>query len=42
VEDRSISLRFDPNWLASNPLTVSDLEREQGYLQGVGYSLQFS
>jgi exopolyphosphatase/guanosine-5'-triphosphate,3'-diphosphate pyrophosphatase len=41
VEDRSISLRFDPNWLASNPLTVSDLEREQGYLQGVGYSLQF-
>lgn len=42
VQDRSIALRFDPDWLASNPLTIADLEREQGHLQGVGYSLQFS
>jgi len=42
VQDRSITLRFDPDWLAMNPLTVADLEREQAYLQAIGFSLAFS
>ena len=42
VADTSLQLQFDPTWLSSNPLTVADLEREQQYLQGVGYELRFS
>ena len=39
--ERSLDLRFDAEWLAANPLTVADLERERGYLDGVGYTLSF-
>lgn len=39
---RSLSLKFDEAWLAANPLTVADLEREVGYLDAVGYRLGFS
>jgi exopolyphosphatase/guanosine-5'-triphosphate,3'-diphosphate pyrophosphatase len=42
VADRALTLSFDAEWLAVNPLTVADLEREQGFLQNVGYCLQFS
>ncbi|MDH3614740.1 MAG: Ppx/GppA family phosphatase [Gammaproteobacteria bacterium] len=42
VKDRSLELHFDPAWLQANPLTVSDLEREQGYLHAVGYELSFT
>lgn len=42
VQHRSIALRFDPDWLALNPLTVADLEREQGYLQAIGFGLTFN
>jgi exopolyphosphatase/guanosine-5'-triphosphate,3'-diphosphate pyrophosphatase len=37
-----MALRFDSAWLEENPLTVADLEREQGYLQDAGYELTFS
>ena len=42
VSDRVLVLKFDAEWLASNPLTVADLEREQGFLQAVDYSLRFT
>ena len=39
---RSIGLRFPSGWLDENPLTVADLERERGYLDEVGYRLDFT
>jgi exopolyphosphatase/guanosine-5'-triphosphate,3'-diphosphate pyrophosphatase len=42
VSEDSVCLSFDSSWLAANPLTVADLEREVGYLNAVGYSLTFS
>jgi exopolyphosphatase/guanosine-5'-triphosphate,3'-diphosphate pyrophosphatase len=42
ADGHSLALRFDSAWLQENPLTVADLEREQGYLQNVGYELIFS
>jgi len=42
VDGHSLALRFDSAWLQENPLTVADLEREQGYLRHVGYELIFS
>lgn len=42
VTDDALELRFDPDWLAANPLTVADLERETGYLKAVGYDLRFN
>ena len=42
VTDDTLELRFDPDWLAANPLTVADLERETAYLAAVGYRLRFS
>ena len=41
VTENSLALRFDPDWLEANPLTIADLEREQALLAAVGYSLQF-
>ncbi len=41
VDERALALRFDAEWLASNPLTIADLEREQEYLQDVDYALSF-
>lgn len=37
----SLELNFDADWLNANPLTIADLEREQGYLAHVGYELKF-
>ena len=42
VGEQSLQLRLDPDWLQSNPLTVADLEREQVFLQEIGYELDFS
>ncbi len=42
VAEDSLTLHFDPDWLAANPLTSADLEREQLLLAEVGYSLRFS
>ena len=41
VSRRGLSLQFDAEWLAVNPLTVADLEREQELLKAVGYTLTF-
>ena len=35
----SLSISFDADWLAANPLTIADLEREQAFLEQVGYTL---
>jgi exopolyphosphatase/guanosine-5'-triphosphate,3'-diphosphate pyrophosphatase len=35
----SLSISFDADWLAANPLTIADLEREQEFLKPVGYAL---
>ena len=41
VSDQVLDLSFAPAWLAENPLTAADLEREQGFVRGVGYTLNF-
>ena len=40
VSGKTMSIRFDTDWLAENPLTIADLEREQEFLAGVGYDLR--
>ena len=40
VNENSIRISFDAEWLAANPLTIADLEGEQGYLDSVGYKLE--
>ncbi|MDH3621671.1 MAG: exopolyphosphatase [Gammaproteobacteria bacterium] len=40
VSDNAMIIGFDDDWLADNPLTIADLEREQELLQQVGYDLQ--
>jgi len=42
VKEKALTLVFDSSWLAANPLTVADLEREVEYLDGIGYKLGFS
>jgi len=42
VADEALELTFDADWLAANPLTVADLQREQGYLEKTGYRLTFA
>jgi len=37
--DDGLSIVIDSDWLVANPLTVADLEREQGLLAQVGYKL---
>ncbi|MBU2678338.1 MAG: exopolyphosphatase [Gammaproteobacteria bacterium] len=39
VTDDSLRIGFDAEWLAANPLTIADLEREQAFLAELGYSL---
>ena len=39
---RSIGISFNAEWLAANPLTIADLEREQGFLDQVGYDLSIT
>ena len=42
VTEDSLALRFDPEWLEANPLTIADLECEQALLSEIGYSLRFA
>ena len=42
VSGNEIKLRFPEEWLAANPLTVADLEREQQYLESIKFELFFS
>ena len=37
-----LRLNFPPGWLADNPLTVTDLDRETEYLQKIGFELRYS
>ena len=37
-----LRMAFPAGWLAANPLTVADLERERDYLDAVGYRLLFT
>ena len=39
VSGNAIAIGFDADWLAENPLTIADLEREQDFLGQVGYDL---
>jgi exopolyphosphatase/guanosine-5'-triphosphate,3'-diphosphate pyrophosphatase len=41
VGQHSMDLKFPGGWLADNPLTVADLEREQEYLRSAGVTLDF-
>lgn len=38
----SIALQFSDGWLDANPLTITDLQREQKYLAAVDCDLEFS
>jgi exopolyphosphatase/guanosine-5'-triphosphate,3'-diphosphate pyrophosphatase len=40
ASDRTITLSFATDWLAENPLTIADLEREQEFLEQIGYDLR--
>lgn len=42
VSGESLELKFPPAWLADNPLTVADLNREKKYLADIGFALDFS
>jgi exopolyphosphatase/guanosine-5'-triphosphate,3'-diphosphate pyrophosphatase len=42
VSDDAIEIGFDADWLAANPLTIADLERERELLSHVGYRLNVS
>jgi len=37
--DDGLSIGIDSDWLAANPLTIADLEREQEFLAELGYKL---
>ena len=39
VARNSIDIGFDADWLAANPLTIADLEREKEFRSEVGYEL---
>lgn len=39
VSEKAININFDADWLAANPLTIADLEREKEFLSEVGYVL---
>jgi hypothetical protein len=41
VDDRTLTVAFDPEWLRANPLTVADLQREQRLLAQAGYELRY-
>lgn len=40
VNECEIELVFPENWLAANPLTIADLDRERTYLESIGYTLK--
>lgn len=39
VQGRTLRLQVGAGWLAANPLTLADLERERDYLDAAGYQL---
>ncbi len=41
LDKKGLDIRFEKNWLDSNPLTQADLEQEASYLEAAGFGLQF-
>jgi exopolyphosphatase/guanosine-5'-triphosphate,3'-diphosphate pyrophosphatase len=41
ADGRRLIVSIDADWLADNPLTIADLERERGFHAEVGYTLDF-
>ena len=39
VDDNTLRISIDKQWLEDNPLTIADLERERDYMEQVGYEL---
>ena len=39
---KQLAFEFDADWLAANPLTIADFEREQSVLAQVGYRLDLN
>jgi exopolyphosphatase/guanosine-5'-triphosphate,3'-diphosphate pyrophosphatase len=37
--EHGLSIKIDADWHDANPLTIADLEREQGFLAQIGYEL---
>jgi exopolyphosphatase/guanosine-5'-triphosphate,3'-diphosphate pyrophosphatase len=42
VFGKSLKLSFPEEWLAANPLTIADLNRERKYVSNAGFELSFS
>ncbi len=42
AEENSLALAFPEGWMDAHPLTVSELEQEQGHLKKLGMDLRFS
>jgi len=40
ARENTMTMQFPGPWLEANPLTVADLEREQGYCRQAGYELR--
>jgi len=40
VADDTMTIHFDADWLAENPLTIADLERETSFLRQIAYDLK--
>jgi exopolyphosphatase/guanosine-5'-triphosphate,3'-diphosphate pyrophosphatase len=41
VDGKSLRLEFNPAWIDANPLTATDLSREQSYVSSIGYELEY-
>ena len=41
AENRMLAMDFPAGWLADNPLTIADLDREKQYLDAIDYQLEF-
>jgi exopolyphosphatase/guanosine-5'-triphosphate,3'-diphosphate pyrophosphatase len=41
ADGRRLDVSIDADWLADNPLTIADLERERGFHAEVGYTLDY-
>jgi len=41
AQGNKLQLNFPEHWLTQYPLTAADLEREQDYLSGCGFTLLF-
>ena len=42
ADDKVLRLTFPNGWLNDNPLTIADLNREQEFLEAIGYRLEYA